>query len=141
MKLQINEFGQTPKQLFKTPHPPRHDFKVQIYEMRSSTVNKSQIQNKASDEGSDENDEFELLETSKVKSKVEIQKKENSDYDQDDSDNEKKKVENSDDEEEELGEMIKGIGSKKIGSGEDTLWEAKGFQKLKMDQISKVHKR
>lgn len=24
MELQINEFGQTPKQLFKIPHPPRH---------------------------------------------------------------------------------------------------------------------
>jgi len=143
IKLQINEFGQTPKQLFKNPHPPRHDFKVQIYDMRSSTMSRSQTQNvtAAGSEGSsDENDEFELLETVKGKGKVEAQKKEDSDDDQNDSDDEKKKVENSDDEEEALGEMIKGIGSKKIGSGVDTLWEARGFQKLKMEQLPKVHK-
>ena len=27
LKLQINEFGQTPKQLFKIPHPSRNAYK------------------------------------------------------------------------------------------------------------------
>ena len=30
MELQINEFGQTPKQLFKIPHPPRFIEEQQI---------------------------------------------------------------------------------------------------------------
>ena len=31
LKLQINEFGQTPKQLFKIPHPSRQAYKAPLY--------------------------------------------------------------------------------------------------------------
>ena len=46
-----------------------------------------------------------------------------------------------DEEEEVYGEILKAVDSKKPLTGEDSLWEAKGMGKLKMEQVSKVHKR
>ncbi|RYY36432.1 MAG: hypothetical protein EOP46_06440, partial [Sphingobacteriaceae bacterium] len=74
LKLQINEFGQTPKQIFKITHPPRHDFKVQIYNTpkNNSSVKYQPKKNILGD--LEEGDDFEIVESSKVKNNVEIPK-------------------------------------------------------------------
>ncbi len=143
IKLQINEFGQTPKQIFKIPHPPRHDFKVQIYNnnLRNSSSLKTQQLTKNILKDLEEPEDFEIVEGSKAKNIIEINKDNLSDDPEEEVHEEGKRMRDEDEEEEVYGEILKAVDSKKTLTGEDSLWEAKGMSKLKMDQVSKVHKR
>jgi len=137
LKLQINEFGQTPKQIFKIPHPPRHDFKVHIYNppKNNSAVKYLPKDNVLKD--LEETEDFEIVDSSKVKNTVEIPKDNLSDYQEEEA-HEERRIRDEDEEEEVYGEILKAVDSKK--TGEDSLWEAKGMGKLQMQQVPKVHK-
>jgi len=124
--LQINEFGQTPRQLFKTPHPPRYDFKAKILtaprRISAATRHKSEeaeYNYESNPSAFKEQNDLEIIEESKTNT--------------------------VDDQQEFLsrGDSPKNGESRKMSKTieiQDSLWEAKGLDKLEVQQVQKVHK-
>ena len=145
MKLQINEFGQTPKQLFKHPHPARHDFDVKFYKEPSKSItkyeeNKQQMLD-ANEDSNEEDGEFEIIEKGK-ENKVEPVFTRNGLYASDEEKDEQyEKARMSMKEEQVSPKLIESTPEKSRSSEMETLWDGKGIKKLKMDQVAKVHKR
>lgn len=129
LTLQINEFGQTPRQLFKTAHPPRHDLKAKLLIMprKSSRIKSDEIEDPF-ESGSDAKEQkgYDLIE--EVKHELNnLQQKQDSYYPTDILD---------------MTESNK-FNSNKSPTGvvPCSLWEAKNLEKLEVQQIYKVHKR
>lgn len=129
VKLQINEFGQTPKQLFKIPHPPRHDFKVEIFNNPNDSLTNQNQGNK-----DDDDEEFEITEVVKGK-ETPMARRKSSEEPEDDPEEKK-----SDEDASPLS-FKEQFSAQRAPSGEDILWEGSGIKKLRMEQVSKVHKR
>lgn len=120
--LQINEFGQTPRQLFKRAHPPKHDFKAKILiAPRKSSAKRGE-------------------DTEQVDSIPEIKdQKEN-------ETSEEAKVEFTNEQKQgsyQSLEPVKPEPAEKVNKGptEDSLWEGKTTDKVQVKQAQKVHKR
>ncbi len=118
--IQINEFGQTPKQLFKSAHPHRYDLKAKILmaPRRISTANrmKSEDPDKKVESSNDLSETHEIEEHKEEESNpVFIEK----------------------------GDSPNNMGaSRKISKAahEPTLWDTEELDKIQTQQVHKVHK-
>jgi len=117
--LQINEFGQTPRQLFKAPHPPRYDLKAKILAAPRRISTATRIKS----------EDPEAYNESGFKDEIEESKMEENDVQQDAL---------------YLDGSPKEKGARKMSKlpeeVPDSLWEAKGLDKLEIQQVQKVHK-
>ena len=118
--LQINEFGQTPRQLFKAPHPPRYDFRSKLLtiprkssaKLRSDDLDDSKFDSKDAPDYDFTEEAKEEMRSLKQNSQV-------------------------------LADQLKLSPSRKLrhSEGEYLLWDATGLEKLRTEQAQKVHKR
>lgn len=123
--LQINEFGQTPRQLFKRPHPPKHDFKAKI--MIAPRKTSAQPKSEADDhvdsatEIKEQKDHHETSEEAKTESPKPNKPAPNQSLEPVKSESDKT--------------------SKNKEVAGDSLWEGKTTDKVQIKQVQKVHKR
>ena len=121
--LQINEFGQTPRQLFKRPHPPKHDFKAKILiaPRKSSAKPKSEDEVDSVPDTKDQKD-YETSEEAKVEV---ISEQKQGSY--------------------QSLEPVKSESADKVSksqeASEESLWDGKTIEKVQVKQVQKVHKR
>jgi len=120
LTIQINEFGQTPRQLFKSAHPPRYDLKAKILmaPRRISTANrvKSEDPDQKVDSSNDLREPKEIEEEKEESNPVFL--------------------ENND--------SPSSLGSRKVSKANEggyaTLWDTEELDKIQTQQVHKVHK-
>jgi len=122
--IQINEFGQTPRQLFKSPHPPRYDLKAKILMAPRRVSTASRV--KSEDPDQKPESASELRETNEI----EEEKEESNPIFLEES---YKK-----------NDSPSSLGSRKVSKanegGYSTLWDTEEFDRIQTQQVHKVHK-